>query len=133
MVVYFHTATAIFAVANGICSQVMDADGRVIEDHPLRLHKLMGGVADAFAKTEQKVDETGVVSGLRLQFDFRAATLTTEPVLHIEEAPSLSFRPQLRSVAATVETGGGVNLRPGLRPAASDMFTPAARSSTPQE
>ena len=98
MVVYFHTATTIFAVANGICSQVMDQDGVVIDDHHLHLHRLLGGVADALTATEVKVDEGSIVPGLRLQFDFRGTTLTTDPVISIENAPSLSIRPQPRSI-----------------------------------
>jgi hypothetical protein len=104
MVVYFHTAAAIVAVVNGICSQVMDRDGRVIDDHPLRLHRLLGGVSDPLAAMDLRIDQGGLVPGLRLQFDFRGTTLTTEPIVQIEEAPSLSSRPRALSLPPSSRT-----------------------------
>lgn len=117
MVVYYSTASNVFAVSNGYCSQVMDRQGMEIDGHALIGRRLLGGVPHVFAAM---VPEEAIVVGTCLKFDLGGAMLTTEPVTSIEEAPSLSIRPQAMELPPasiqTVETAPGRSTMESLPP-----------------
>jgi len=89
MVIYYHTANNIIAVANGYCTQVMDRYGEKITLPTLVGYRLLGGVTTLF----EEASDTEIVHGQRLKFDLNGVTILTETVMTIEDAPSLSIRP----------------------------------------
>ncbi len=91
MVTYYHTKSYIYAVANGYCSKVLSADGRVDEHAPLETCPLVAGVR-GMPGVEVPVSE--IAEGMSLRFQIKGSFVTTQPVEKIElSVPSLSIPP----------------------------------------
>jgi len=92
MVIYYHTRSHIFAVANGYCSTIMDTRGNIQSLHIVG-SRLMGGVDGL---TGPVLAEHNIVAGMRLKFEIGGSSIVTEPVELVERAASLSIPPALR-------------------------------------
>jgi len=87
---HYHTASYIFAVANGYCKAVYSRDGK---ECPLSLvgAKLVGVAEQMFCG--EIVPEGSIKAGQRLKFEVGSACLMTDRLVLVENVNSLSLPP----------------------------------------
>lgn len=123
---YYHTRSAIFAVAAGLCTKVMDASGFANERHPIVGRPVSGAVRGSEYALKHPLDAVRNVDAeeWRLVIGCGTAEIVTEPVVRVESVTSFSIPPSARANAS---------IPPSLPPStipffSSDLPPPTRRS-----
>jgi hypothetical protein len=111
---YYHTRSAIFAVAAGLCAKVMDASGVANDGHPIVGRPVSGVVRGNDFVVKHPLDAVRNVETeeWRLVIGCGTAEIVTEPIVRVESVTSFSIPP---SASASIP--------PSLPPATLPFFT----------